>query len=139
MISTTAGLTEDRSAIQSYMADDLDQHSYEVVFHNETGHSLTLVSACHGAEDAWVLTPPPTVSPGETVTFRVGSARRAAGGVVIYRDAVRGGLVTFCGSASARPGGSCCYSTPTDGLLVVGPQGCVPGVQAHVHGTYVLG
>ena len=139
MISTTAGLTEDRSAIRSDMADDLNQRSYEVVFHNETGHPLMLVSACHGAEDAWMLTPPPTVAAGETVTFKVRSARRAAGGVVIYRDAVRGGLVTFCGSASARPGGSCCYSTPTDGLLVVGPQGCVPGVQAHVHGTYVLG
>ena len=139
MISTSAGFTTDCSAIGSSTADDLERRSYEVVFHNETGHPLMLVSACHGANDAWVVAPPPAVGAGETVTFRVGSARRAAGGVVIYRDAVRGGLVTFCGSASSRTGSSCCYATPTDGLLVVGPQGYLPGVETHVHGIYVLG
>ncbi len=139
MISTTADFTKDRSATPSGTTDDLERHAYEVVFRNETGHPLMLVSACHGAADVWLLTPPPTVRAGETVTFRIGSARRAAGGVVIYRDAVRGGLVTFCGSASSRIGSSCCYATPTDGLFAIGPQGYLPGVAPHVHGTYVLG
>jgi hypothetical protein len=98
-----------------------------------------LVSACHGAADSWVLAPPPAVAAGETVHFRIGSPHRTAGGVVIYRDAVRGGLVTFCGSACAQLGASCCYATPTDGLLAIGPQGYLPGSYARIHATYVLG
>ncbi len=139
MISTTAGRTDDRRGTGTHELDGRHGRYYEVVFRNETGHRLLLVSACHGADDAWLLAPPADVATGETVTFRVGSADRAAGGVVIYRDAVRGGLVTFCGSASAQLGGSCCYATPTDGLLVVGPQGYLPGVHARLHATYVLG
>ena len=115
-----------------------DRH-YEVEFRNETGHPLELISACHGAGDTWRLAPPAAVAIGETMTFRVDSWRRAAGGVVIYRDVLRGGLVTFCGNASGRMGGSCTYATPTDGMLVVGPQGYLDGVHAQVHATYVLG
>lgn len=139
MISSTAGRTEDGGVIGSQAADGRDARSYEVEFRNETGHPLQLVSACHGADNSWVLAPPPLVAPGDTASFRASSARRAAGGVVIYRDPVRGARVTFCGRTSAQRGGSCCYGTPTDGLLVNGPQGYQPGIHARIHAAYVLG
>ncbi len=120
---------------------DVDRHAhhYEVVFRNETDHPLMLVAASHGGGDEWDTAPPAVVAPGETATFTVGSCRRAAGGVAIYRDVVRGGLVTFCGSAASRPGASCAYATPTDGMLAIGPQGYLPGIQPDVHAEYVLG
>ncbi len=120
---------------------DLDRHAhhYDVVFRTETDHALTLVAACHGGGDEWDVAPPSVVEAGETATFRIGSSGRAAGGVVVYRDVVRGGLVTFCGSAISRPGASCAFATPSDGLIAVGPQGYLPGTHPSVHAEYVLG
>ncbi len=118
---------------------DLHAHHYEVVFRNETDHALVLVAACHGGGDEWDVAPPAAVEAGGTATFTIGSSRRAAGGVVIYRDAVRGGLVTFCGVAASRPGASCAFATPTDGLIAVGPQGYLSGTHRTVHAEYVLG
>lgn len=118
---------------------DPHTHHYEVVFHNETDHPLMLVAACHGSADEWDAAPPSSVASGETVTFTVGSCRPSAGGVVIYRDVVRGGLVTFCGNAGSRPGASCAFATPTDGLIAVGPQGYMVGTHANVRAEYVLG
>jgi hypothetical protein len=118
---------------------DRHAHHYEVVFRNETDHPLVLVAASHGAGDVWDAAPPSIVEAGGTASFTVGSSRRAAGGVAIYRDAVRGGLVTFCGNAASRPGASCSFATPSDGMIAVGPQGYLPGTHAAVHAEYVLG
>jgi hypothetical protein len=120
---------------------DFDRHAhhYETEFRNETDHRLMLVAACHGGRDEWDVAPPSTVEAGETARFTIASAARAAGGVVIYRDVVRGGIVTFCGNAASRPGASCAFATPSDGLIAVGPQGYLPGTHSSVHAEYVLG
>ena len=43
------------------------------------------------------------------------------------------------GNAASRPGASCAFATPTDGLIAVGPQGYMVGTHANVRAEYVLG
>ena len=112
---------------------------YEVHFVNNTGHTLSLVSASDGGGgESWDTKPPATVTAGETGTFEIGSTELSAAGTVQYQDAQTGATITFTGHADSLINDSRSYATPTGGMQVSGHQGYYGGITPHINVTYTL-